>query len=474
MVKHALGVVAVAVSATLLVACTVGPDYVRPDLPLPAHFEQASEEAAAVGFSSSVWQAFDDAALDGLIAQALRSNTQIAQALARLDESRAISGLAIYSLFPTVTAAGEGTRTAFSSQDPMSFPGLTKVDTYEVGFDARWEIDLFGSLRNPKRAIVARTQAAAAQWHYTRLSVVAETAQAYFALRGAQQRLSLDQRNLAMLDEAVTLVMALEQGGRRSGLDVTRLQAERAALSATLANSETDLVRQEQRLAALTASPLVDVRGLLEKSQGMPNLPILQTVGTPEDWLKRRPDIQAAERELIAATHDVGTEVAEYFPKLDLLGAFGWTAQSFGDLGSGGSERWRWGPSLRWQFLNMGRVRQNVKAAEARADAAAAAWQQTVLLALEETENALAGYRAANRAAFDLAEAASRAGEAAQMARVRFEQGADDALVVIDAERTRIGFEQQAVAAQIQRGTALVAVYKALAGDFGTAELVAE
>lgn len=470
--KHSSFILSSLIAAALLSGCTVGPDYVRPEAPVSTAFDQAEAASVKAPLPTGVWQSFGDAALDALLAQALRGNTQIAQALARLEESRAISGLSIYSLFPTVTAAGEGTRTAFSSQDPMSFPGLTKVDTYEVGFDASWEIDLFGSLRNPKRAVVRRTEAAAAQWQYTQLSVIAETAQAYFSLRGAQQRLQLDQRNLSMLDEAVNLVVALEKAGRRSGMDVTRLQAERAALSAGVANSETAVVRQEQRLAVLTALPLADLRVALAKSQGMPNLPVLQTVGTPEDWLRRRPDVQAAERELMAATHDVGTEMAEYFPKLNLLGAFGWTAQSFGDLGSGNSERWRWGPSLSWQFLNLGRVRQNVKAAEARADGAAAAYQQTVQLALEETENALAGYRAANRAAYELSEAASRAGEAAEMARVRFERGADDALVVIDAERTRIGFEQQAVDAQTQRATALVAVYKALAGDFAAAAVV--
>ncbi|MEZ5457149.1 MAG: efflux transporter outer membrane subunit [Lysobacteraceae bacterium] len=467
--KHSSFVLSSLIAAALLSGCTVGPDYVRPEAPVPTAFDQADAASVKAPLPTGVWQSFGDAALDALLAQALRGNTQIAQALARLEESRAISGLSIYSLFPTVTAAGEGTRTAFSSQDPMSFPGLTKVDTYEVGFDASWEIDLFGSVRNPKRAVVRRTEAAAAQWQYTQLSVIAETAQAYFSLRGAQQRLQLDQRNLSMLDEAVNLVVALEKAGRRSGMDVTRLQAERAALSAGVASSETAVVRQEQRLAVLTALPLADLREVLATSQGMPNLPVLQAVGTPEDWLRRRPDVQAAERELMAATHDVGTEIAEYFPKLNLLGAFGWTAQSFGDLGSGNSERWRWGPSLSWQFLNLGRVRQNVKAAEARADGAAATYQQTVLLALEETENALSGYRAANRAAYELSEAASRAGEAAEMARIRFERGADDALVVIDAERTRIGFEQQAVDAQTQRATALVAVYKALAGDFATA-----
>jgi multidrug efflux system outer membrane protein len=189
-------------------------------------------------------------------------------------------------------------------------------------------------------------------------------------------------------------------------------------------------------------------------------------VGTPSDWLKRRPDVREAERRLAATYADIGTEVANYFPKLELLGGFGWTAQQFGELGEDASERWNWGPSIRWSILDFGRTRQRVRAAEARADGAEALFRETVLRALEETENAMAGYRAANRAAFDLGEAADASREAARLARLRFEAGSDDVLSLLDAERTRIEFELRAVEAQVQRATALAALYKALAGDF--------
>lgn len=180
--------------------------------------------------------------------------------------------------------------------------------------------------------------------------------------------------------------------------------------------------------------------------------------------------MHAAERRLAAAYSDVGTQVAEYFPKLELFGSFGWTAQSFGDLGESASQRWRWGPSLSWSFLDFGRVRQRVKAAEARADGARAAFDETVLRALEETENALAGYRAANRAAVELDEAARAAGEAARLAKLRFDVGADDALSLLDAERSRIEFEARAIEAHVARATSLAQLYKALAGDFAAAE----
>jgi multidrug efflux system outer membrane protein len=279
----------------------------------------------------------------------------------------------------------------------------------------------------------------------------------------------LHERNLGALGESVDLTTALERAGRGTALDVARISAQRASLAAEQANLEAEIVRHEQRLAVLTAQPVTALREQLDPEAALPALPALVTVGTPQEWLQRRPDVRAAERRLAAAYSDVGTETAEFFPKLNLFGSFGWTAQSFGDLGSGSAERWRWGPSLSWSFLDFGRVRQRVKAAEARADGARAAFDETVLRALEETENALAGYRAANRAATELDEAARQAGEAARLAKLRFEAGADNALSLLDAERSRIEFESRAVEAGVARATSLAQLYKALAGDFAAA-----
>jgi multidrug efflux system outer membrane protein len=224
-------------------------------------------------------------------------------------------------------------------------------------------------------------------------------------------------------------------------------------------------VRQEQRLAVLTAWPVETLRSQLAPATTIPELPQLVATGTPEQWLKRRPDIRSAERELAAATADVGIEIADYFPKLELLGSFGWTAQSRDQIGERAAERWSYGPSLTWSFLNFGRVHQRVKAAEARANGAVARYQETVLRALEETENALAGFRAANQSEDELRAAATAAAEAAKLSRMRYDVGASDYLTLLDAERTMLDLEDQHVRAATGRATALAALYKALAGD---------
>ncbi|MGL6289815.1 MAG: efflux transporter outer membrane subunit [Silanimonas sp.] len=467
--KPHASILGVAIAAALLAGCTVGPKHVRPDVALPTEFDQASSEQTAAAPGTAVWQAFDDPALGGLIERTLAANTTIAQAEARLAETRALSGLSRYSLFPTVTAATDASRSRASNQDPFVPPGLGTIETYRAGFDASWEIDLFGGLRNANRAIRARVEADGAELRNARISMVAETAQTYFALRGAQRRLALAKENLAAADEVLGVIELLFENGRQNGVDFARARAQRNSLAANLPQREADLVAQEQRLAVLTAQPVATLREQIGEADGFPTLPELVTAGTPEDWLQRRPDIAAAERRLAASRRDVGEEIAQFFPKLFLNGAFGWTGQAANVLGDSGAQRWEWGPSLTWRFLDFGRVRQTVKAAEARADGSEALYRETVLRALEETENALAGYRASNRAAIELGNAADAAGEASRLSRLRFEAGADDALALLQTEQTRIDLEDAAVQAQTARTTALAALYKAVAGDFAEA-----
>ena len=467
--RRAPRVLALAIAVALLAGCTVGPPHTRPDVRLPTGFDQASAEQTATAPGTAVWRAFDDPALAALIERTLAANTTIAQAEARLAETRALSGLSLYSLFPTVTAATDASRSRASNQDPFVPPGLGVTETYRAGFDANWELDLFGGLRNPSRAIRARADANTAELRGVRLTMVAETAQAYFALRGAQRRLALAKENLDAADEVLKVIELLFENGRQNGVDFARARAQRSSLAANLPQREAELVAQEQRLAVLTAQPVAEVRAQAGEAAGFPELPALVTAGTPEAWLQRRPDIAAAERRLAASRNDVGEEIAQFFPKLFLTGAFGWTGQTANVLGNSGAQRWEWGPSLTWRFLDFGRVRQNVKAAEARADGSEALYRETVLRALEETENALAGYRASNRAATELGEAADDAQEASRLSRLRFEAGADDAITLLQTEQTRIDLEDAEVQAQTSRTTALAALYKAVAGDFAEA-----
>lgn len=448
----------------VLAACTVGPRYEEPDTPMEARFDQATTEASAAA-PSRLWSSFGSDELDRLIARALEANTTIAQAAARLAETRALSGLSVYSWFPTVTASGARERAQFSTDDPFAPPGGITADTYRAGFDATWEIDLFGGLRNEFRAIDRRTQADAARLGDAQLSIIAETAQTWFSLVGARETLALRREQLVNLVDNVRILEARVKAGSSNALDLAQAEAQRRAVAASVPQAEAELVRQEQRLAVLTAWPIGTLRANLSTATGIPPLPQLVATGTPEEWMKRRPDIRAAERELAATYSDIGDEMAEYFPKINLIGSFGWTAGSRDDIGQPESERWSYGPSISWSFLDFGRVRQNVKAAEARRDGQLALYRETVLQALEETENALAGLRAANQAEEELRLGAVAATEAARLARRRYAVGAGDYLAVLVAERQKLDFEDQHVQSETRRATALAALYKALAGD---------
>ncbi len=451
--------------AVLLAACTIGPRHRVPEMPLPVQFDQAPAEATAQPVGSKLWAGFASNELDTLIARALEANTTIAQAAARLDETRALSGLSLYSWAPTVTAAAAGEKSKLSTQDPFAPPGGLRTQTYRAGFDASWEIDLFGGLRNENKAIRRRVEADTASLTGARLSIVAETAQAWFALIGARERLALRRQQLANLEDNVGILKARVDAGNSNALDLNRAEAQMRSVAASVPEAESDLVRQEQRLTVLTAWPVATLRSKLSPATVIPELPVLVATGTPEEWMKRRPDIRAAERELAAETADVGDAIAEYFPKINLLGTFGWTSQKRKLIGDADAERWSYGPSLTWSFLDFGRVTQNVKAAQARRNGAIARYQETVLKALEETENALAGFRATNRSEDELRAGAAAAAEAARLARMRYDVGAGDYLSVLDAERTMLDLEDQHVRAATGRATALAALYKALAGD---------
>ncbi len=448
----------------LLAACTVGPRYEDPpDMATPARFDQATAEAAAEAAGSELWHGFGSPELDALITRALQANTTIAQAAARLAETRALSGLSVYSWFPTVTAAGDRQKSQFSSDDPLA-PGGIRTDTWRAGFDASWEIDLFGSLRNEFHAIDRRTERDAAALADAQLSIVAETAQAWFAMIGARARLALRRQQLANQEDNIEILKARLDAGNSSGLDYAQAEAQRRGVAASLPLAEADLVREEQRLAVLTAWPIGTLRANTASATAIPGLPKIVATGTPEEWMRRRPDIRSAERELAATYADVGDEIAEYFPKVTLLGSFGWTSGDSEGIGEPFAERWFYGPAITWSFLDFGRVRQRVKAAEARREGALAAYQQTVLEALEETENALAGFRAANRSEDELRLGLEAATEASRLARMRYEVGAGSYLDVLVADRQKLDFEDQHVQAATRRATALAAGYKALAG----------
>ena len=451
----------------LLQACAVGPRTDPPAVELPEHFVEATANFySAAPAVPDVWGGFADPSLDALIDTALRENTGIARALATLNETRALSGLAVYSLVPTVETFVDQQRNRQSPVDPFGFPQPSAVDRHQAGFNMSWEIDLFGRLRSANRAIRQRAEADAAAFGAVQLSIVAEVAQSYFALRGAQHRLRVQERNFENQAQSVRILEASLVAGRGTSLDLARARALERSLAAQLPQTQAAIARAEQRLAALTAQSVTSLRAQIADQGELPAIPDMIPVGTPEDWLRRRPDVHAAERRLAEALSRVGVEASEYYPRLSLVGAFGWASRERSDLGSSEAERWSIGPALSWRILDFGRIRQNVLAAEARADGAYAVFEETLLLAIEEAETSFAGYRAASLSALALGEAVEQARIGSGLARLRFDNGVGDYLAVLDAERTQLDLEDRHAQAVTDRATALAALFKALGGDF--------
>ena len=463
--------VSATVSALFISACTFGPRYVRPSVPLPGDFVEARNDGydRAAPIASQLWHSFGDPVLDRLIDAALLRNQTLAQAQASLNETRALRGLENFAFLPVVTANASRNTTKYSQENPIVPSNIGKVTTFTAGFDASWEIDLFGGTLSARRAIIADERAAQAALEASRQSVVAEVAQTYFSLRAEQERLRVEQRNVANLDDNQRLLDLRLQGGRGTQLDVAGARALFLGTSARVPQTEATIARDEQRLAVLTAQPAESLRAQLGAATPLPPMPTLVAVGTPEDWLRRRPDVRQAEQRLVSATAQIGVEASNFFPQLTLLGTFNWTAQVAKDIGKQAAQQWSYGPALSWSFLDVGRVRQRVLAQKARAAAAVAVYEDTVLRALEETENGLSGYRAANAAAVALEEAVAAARTATQVAQARFEGGAIDTLDLLQTERSQLDLEDQLASAESQRATALAALYKALAGDFAAA-----
>lgn len=452
-----------AVAAT---GCAIGPAPRAPERAPPAVFVEARgfEPGAVV---PGIWRSYQEPELDALIERALRENRTIAQAAARLDESRALRGLTVFGLLPMITASADREQSSPSALDPFLPPDQPDTIVYRVGADASWELDFFGAARRAAQAARADTAALAADLAAARAATVAEVAQAWFALRGAQARRDLQQRTLDNLTESLGVLELRVAAGRGTDFDLARARTLLADVAARLPQAHAEVARQEQRLAVLVAAPVAQLRTeLLAASRPLPAPVALTAIGTPQDWLRRRPDVRAAERRLASATARIGIEQANFLPRISLLGGFGYTAQEPGDLFDAEAQRWRWGPSLSWSFLDVGRVRQRVLAARARARAALAAFDETLLRALEETEGALAAYRAASEALAATSLGLDAARRATEIAQLRYDAGASDYLALLDAQRTQLEFEQRAVDAAVARASALALLQRALAGDF--------
>jgi multidrug efflux system outer membrane protein len=471
--RNFMNAAAMGVAAALITACAVGPNYVQPETQAAQSFARAenstySQQQAVAQF----WTQFGDSALDQLVVDALASNHDLRIALARFKEARAARGESRLDLLPQVTAGAGYTEQRLPQSQRV--PGVpSEVESYDASFDAFWELDFFGRVRRGVEAANAEVEGAEASLRDAQVIIVAEVARTYFELRGQQSELAVAQRNVDNQRETLNITNVRLDAGRGTELDTSRAQAQLSATLASIAPLQAAVARSIHRLGVLTGREPTALIERLSAPQDLPELPQIVAVGNPADLLRRRRDIRAAERELAASTARIGVAVADLFPRVTFIGSLGYSAQSAENLGDSGTGTRLIAPGISWAAFDLGRVRARIAGARARSEGSIAFYEQTVLRALEETEDALVTHARSRERLEHVADSARASRTAAQLARVRFDGGMVDFLQVLDAERTQLAAEDSLAQSRTDAATSLIAVYKALGGGWEGAPLPA-
>jgi outer membrane protein, multidrug efflux system len=446
-----------------LSACATAPDP-SPSPALPSAAEFVNAKAGAAEPVERFWQAFNDADLNDLVASALKANTDLRIAAARLAEAKALAQGTDGLGRPNLNAVAGAGRARTGNGSGSTVTG----NQFSGGLESNWELDLFGRIGFEKQSAAANVLAQAALQRAAQVSVAAEVARAYFELRGQQEQLRVASSSLNTQQSALKLVDARLQVGRGTALDTERAQALVQNTAAAVPALQGALARSRLRLAVLTGQTPQAAAQLLTETKTLPGLPAtaLSQIGSPDTLLRRRPDIAAAEQQLRAAQAQTGAAQKAVFPTLKLSGALGLNAGRIGDLGQPSAFVFNLGASLFWALLDNGQRQSQVNAASARSEAALASFDKTVLLALEETESALATHSRAQQQTELLFNASQSAKRAADIARARFGAGVSDFLAVLDAERESLAAQDRLAQAQTAAAISLVAVYRALAGGW--------
>ena len=445
----------------LLMGCAVGPHYKAPQSAAVKYHAADPQLVSEAPFNTQWWKQFEDPVLDSLVDRTLAANNNIRIARARLAESRAIYDERKLDRYPTVPA------TASYQYSKQQIPGFSDqrrtINTFTAGFDAFWELDLFGRVSHGIAASRAETQAFASDLRDVQVSVVGELARNYFELRGAQWRLAVAERSLGNQRETLRLTQLRRDAGVGEEQDVASAAARVAATEATIPSLQFEASRATYRVSVLTGVRPGELKEDLSP-RTYPAIARALPIGDPGELLQRRPDVRAAERRLAASTELQGVAVASLFPKVSVSGFVGFLAGRGNLFFAPESAAWSVSPGISWSAFDLGRARARVRGSSAATDESLAFYEETVLRALEETENSLANYHAQQARLVKLNDQARESKRAADIARLRYREGVIDFLSLLDAERTQLQAEDGVAEAERDVYVGIISLYKALGG----------
>ena len=465
---HLIRLLMVLAGCSLTACITVGPDYAQPELDVPADWNRLDLSAEPItdvakpGDLSQWWQSLNDPLLTELVAEALLASPDLRSAQARLREARARRTVAASARYPTVTAAGDASRRESSAE---AGSGDTR-ELYSVGFDAAWEVDVFGGVRRSIEASEADLASAEASLQDTQISLAAEVATNYVEVRSLQIRLGIARDNLASQSETLQLTEWRAEAGLVSSQDVEQARSNREQTRAQIPSLETSLAEAEHRLDILLGKTPGSLRPRLAATGSLPAVPNQIAVGIPADTLRQRPDVRAAERTLAAETARVGVAEAARYPAFKLTGSIGLEALTVSALDNSGANTSTLLGGVTAPIFDAGRLRSQVEIQDAVREQAAIAYEQTVLSALQEVENALVALARNRERSEALAIATASANNAAELARQRYTAGLIDFQSVLDTERSVRVIEDSLATSRADGVLALIRLYKALGGGW--------
>jgi len=460
----------VGVTSLALAACMVGPDFVRPEAPVPSSWTQESAEGLETEPAKleEWWRVFGDPVLDELVDMACRNNNTLEIAGLRVLEARAQLGVAVGSQYPQAQLlAGDATyvspaKTTSTSQGFWS---------YGLGASASWEIDFWGRFRRGIESADAAFMASVAAYDQALVLITGAVVTAYATVRSLEEQLRIARDNVVIQQRSYDIAEVLFRNGADSELDVQQARTLLLSTQATIPALETSLKQARNALSVLLGQTPGSVTELLARGQGIPSVPGDISIGLPADMLRRRPDVRQAEMQAMAANALVGLAAADLYPSFSLVGSIGVAAggpgdSDFGDLFGSDAISWSAGPSFVWPFLNYGRIKNNVRVQDARLQQALVSYREVVLQAAREAEDAIAAFEGTRQQSVILEKTVESAIRSNELSTLRYQEGFSDYERVLNAQQALFNQQTRFVANQGDTVRTLVDLYTALGGGW--------